>query len=83
MTINEAIVKCNNIYPNSIDDAKKIDLLSQLDGRIKAEIYDKYEVEPTNLSCTSQLTGGKKEVTLITCTSDSERRVIVKAREVK
>ena len=50
---------------------------------ITYKIYDKYEVEPTNLSCTSQLTGGKREVTLITCTNDSERRVIVKAREVK
>lgn len=50
---------------------------------VKYEIYDKYTVEPKNVSCTSQLTGGKKEVTLITCTDNSERRVIVKAREVK
>ncbi|MBR3003164.1 MAG: sortase [Clostridia bacterium] len=47
------------------------------------EIYDKYTVEPSNLGCTSQLTGGKKEVTLITCTDNGERRIIVKAREVK
>lgn len=58
--------------------------ITELNKReITYKIYDKYEVEPTNLSCTSQLTGGKKEVTLITCTNDSERRVIVKAREVK
>lgn len=50
---------------------------------IKYAIYDKYTVEPQNLSCTSQLTGGKKEITLITCTDNSEGRVIVKAREVK
>ena len=42
-------------------------------------IYDKYTVDPTNVSCTSQLTNGKKEVTLITCTDDSKQRVIVKA----
>lgn len=47
------------------------------------EIYEKYTVEPKNVSCTSQLTGGKKEVTLITCTDNGERRVVVKAREVK
>ncbi len=50
---------------------------------ITYKIYDKYTVVPKNLSCTSQLTGGKKEVTLITCTDNGERRVIVKAKEVK
>lgn len=44
---------------------------------------DKYVVEPSNKSCTSQLTGGKKEITLITCTVDSQGRYIIKAREVK
>ncbi|MBR0351217.1 MAG: sortase [Clostridia bacterium] len=47
------------------------------------EVYDKYTVVPENVSCTSQLTGGKKEVTLITCTNDSSARVIIKAREVR
>ena len=46
-------------------------------------VYDKYTVEPEDRSCTSQLTNGKKEVTLITCTDDSKQRVIVKTREVK
>ena len=45
-------------------------------------MYNKYEVDPTDVSCTSQLTNGNKEVTLITCTNDSKLRVIVKAREV-
>lgn len=44
-------------------------------------VYDKYTVDPTDVSCTSQLTNGKKEVTLITCTNDSKQRVVVKARE--
>ena len=46
-------------------------------------IYDKYVVGPTDLDCTSQLTNGMKEITLITCTNDSTKRVIVKAREVQ
>lgn len=58
--------------------------ISEVSGRvITYQIYDKYTVEPKNRSCTSQLTGGEKEVTLITCTDNSEYRVIVKAREVK
>lgn len=50
---------------------------------ITYKIYDKYTVDPSDVSCTSQLTNGKKEITLITCTDDSKQRVIVKAREVK
>ncbi len=46
-------------------------------------VYDKYIVEPEDVSCTSQRTNGQKEVTIITCTNDSKQRVIVKAREVQ
>lgn len=54
--------------------------LSDLSGRtLTYEVYDKYTVDPTDTSCTSQLTNGKKEITLITCTDDSKQRVIVKA----
>ena len=41
--------------------------LEDLSGRtITYKVYDKYIVEPTDVSCTSQLTNGKKEITLIT-----------------
>ena len=50
---------------------------------LKYEVYDIYTVSPEDRSCTSQLTNGKKEITLITCTNDSSARVIVKAREMK
>ncbi len=46
-------------------------------------VYDKYTVHPKDTSCTTQKTGGKKEITLITCTDDSSQRVVVKCREVK
>lgn len=49
---------------------------------LKYSVYDKYEVIPEDLSCTTQLTNGEKEITLITCTDDSKKRVIVKAREI-
>lgn len=45
-------------------------------------VYDKFIVNPDELECTSQLTGGKKEVTLITCTNDNKQRYIIKAREL-
>ena len=50
---------------------------------IKYSVYDRYVVDPTDTSCTSQLTGGKKEITLITCSNYGQQRLVVKAREVK
>ena len=56
--------------------------IKDLSGKtINYTIYDKYTVEPTDVSCTSQITNGKKIVTLITCTNDSKQRVVVKAVE--
>lgn len=46
------------------------------------EVYDSYIVDPEDRSCTSQITNGRKELTLITCTNDGQNRVIVKAKEV-
>ena len=57
--------------------------LKDLSGRvITYSIYNRYVVEPTDVSCTSQLTNGQRELTLITCTDYGKRRLIVKAREV-
>lgn len=58
--------------------------LTDLTNRtITYEVYDKHTVDPSDTRDTTQLTGGKKEVTLITCTDDSKQRIIVKCREVK
>ncbi len=58
--------------------------LTDLSGRtITYEVYDKHTVVPEDTSDTTQLTGGRKEVTLITCTNDSSQRVIVKCKEIK
>lgn len=47
------------------------------------EVYDKHVVDPSDTRDTTQVTGGRKEVTLITCTNDSKQRVIVRCKEVK
>ena len=59
-----------------------IEITDLTNRTIVYEIYDKYVVEPNDTSCTTQRTNGQKEVTLITCTTDSKQRVIVKAKEV-
>lgn len=48
----------------------------------KYYVYDKYVVEIEDTTCTSQLTEGKREVTLITCYNDAKQRLVVKAREI-
>ena len=58
--------------------------LTDLTGRtINYEVYDKHTVDPTDTNDTTQLTGGRKELTLITCTNDSKLRVILRCKEVK
>lgn len=58
--------------------------LTDLTGRtLTYEVFDKHSVDPDDIRDTTQLTGGKKMVTLITCTDDSKERVIVKAKEIK
>lgn len=51
-------------------------------GKIEYEIFDIYKVNPNDVRCLSQETGGKREVTLITCTNDSKERIIVKGKEI-
>lgn len=46
-------------------------------------IYDMFEIEKTDMSCTSQETNGKKELTLITCNNINKKRLIIKAIEEK
>ena len=44
--------------------------LEDVNGNVvKYSVYDKYTVNPTDTACTSQLTNGRREVTLITCTN--------------
>ncbi len=50
--------------------------------RFAYQVYDKYEVNEKDLSCTSQETNGNIEVTLITCTTAKKNRLVVKCRAV-
>lgn len=49
---------------------------------ITYEVYEKYIVDPTDVSCTSQLTGGTRQLTLITCSNYGTQRLVVKCREI-
>ena len=63
-----------------IENGAKIEI-TDLNGKtLEYTVYDTYKVDPNNNDCTSQLTNGYTEITLITCTNDNKERFIVKAR---
>ena len=67
----------------TLQEGDIIEIKDLKDRTVKYEVYTIYTVDPTDVSCTSQITNGEKRVTLITCTNDSKQRVIVQAREKK
>lgn len=57
--------------------------ITDLSGRtVEYEVYDKHQVDPNDVSDTTQEVEGR-EVTLITCTDDSKHRVVVRCKEKK
>lgn len=85
---NFCIAGHNFINKNMFRNLKNVEIGERLIisdnniGKIEYEVTDIYKVVPENTSCLSQNTNGEREVTLITCTTSSKERIIVKAREV-
>lgn len=74
-----------NMFHNlrNLEIGNRLTISNQSIGKVEYEIYDIYMVKPEDVGCLSQETNGKREVTLITCTTDSEKRIIVKAKEIE
>lgn len=75
----------NKKFFSKVPKMKEGDIIEVTDlsgKKVKYRVYKNYTVDPEDVSCTSQLTNGKKIVTLITCTNDSKKRVVVKAEEI-
>ena len=85
---NFCIAGHNYITKNMFHDLKKLsigDTFTLIDINNNQGIYQIYlieTVEPNETQCLSQKTEGKTEVTLITCTTDSSKRIIVKAVKI-
>lgn len=77
--------KNENMFRNlkKLEIGNKLFISDNTVGKVEYEIYDLYKVLPEDVSCLSQETNGKREVTLITCTTDSKERIIVKASETE
>ena len=72
----------NNVYKLEIGDYIYLTENENEKGKLKYKIYDIYKVRPQDTQSLSQKTEGKREITLITCTSNAKYRIIVKAIEV-
>lgn len=68
----------SNLYKLNIDD--EIIIYDSSNSLIKYYIYDKYETNKNDTSCTSQDTNGRKEITLVTCNNFNGNRLIIKAK---
>ena len=85
---NFCIAGHNYITKNMFHDLKKLsigDIFTLIDTNNHEGIYKIYlveTVEPDETQCLSQKTNGRIEVTLITCTTDSSKRIIVKAVKI-
>lgn len=71
----------SNLYNLNVGDEIKISDYSN--SITPYYIYDKYETDKNDTSCTSQDTNGRKEITLVTCNNFNGNRLIIKAREAK
>ena len=85
---NFCIAGHNYITKNMFHDLKKLsigDTFTLIDTKHHEGIYKIYLVEtvkPDETQCLSQKTEGRIEATLITCTTDSSKRIIVKAVKI-
>ncbi|MGN1269973.1 MAG: sortase [Clostridia bacterium] len=67
---------------HELKNGDKAELTDMSGNTVTYQVYDKFVVQPTDTRCTSQLTNGRRELTLITCTNHGKQRLVVKLREV-
>ncbi len=68
------------LYKMKIGDIAVLE--DKMGKKVTYEAYDISIVEPDDVSCTSQHTDGKREITLITCSNYGTQRRVIKCREV-
>ena len=69
----------SNLHKLNIGD--EINIYDSSGSFGKYFIYNKYETDKKDTSCTSQDTNGNKEITLVTCNNFNGNRLIIKAME--
>ena len=84
---NITIAGHNNFSGTMFGKTKKLeknDIIKLTDlknNTIEYKVFDKYSIDPNDVSCVESVKEGTREVTLLTCTKGHKERLIVKARE--
>lgn len=58
-----------------------IKLTDLKNNTLEYKVFDKYSIDPNDVSCVESVEKGTREVTLLTCTKGHKERLIIKARE--
>ena len=66
---------------SKLENGDRVILTNNNGNSKKYNVYDKYKINENDLSCLTQETEGKVEVTLITCTNNKKERLVVKCQE--
>ncbi len=66
-----------------IEVGDEVELTDSKGRTLTYEVYDTYNVDPTDVACTTQLTDGRTEMTLITCTNGGATRLVVRCRAIE
>lgn len=86
-TGNFVVAGHNNLNGTMFGKVKKLEIGDEIiltdlyNNSITYEIFDKYSVDPNDVSILESVQKDAKEVTLITCTNGHLNRLITKARE--
>ena len=84
---NITIAGHNNFSGTMFGKTKKLeknDIIKLTDlknNTIEYKVFDKYSIDPNDVSCVESVEKGTREVTLLTCTKGHKERLIIKARE--
>ncbi len=86
---NVTIAGHNNFSGTMFGKTKKLEegdiiKLTDLNNEtLDYKVFQKYKIDPNDVTCVESVEKGTKEVTLITCTNGHKERLVIKAREVK
>ena len=65
---------------SELEKDDKVYLTSNDGTELTYLVYDKFEIQEDDMSCTNPYTDEKIEVTLITCTKNKKNRIVIKCR---
>ena len=68
---------------NELVKGDTIEIIDPYGVGVTYQVYDKFIADPYDTKCTSQLTNGNTEITLITCYEHGTQRMIIKARAME